>query len=125
MTEVVASPSAKLSPGSSKLAKQPADPLILYVSNLPHEVSEHFVHDAFYEGAQLEPESVEVLRMGMPHGHKKTCGLAVVKMKSLEDVANARDKLDGRMLLGRPMIIRNDKFVEDDPNYYHGKESEA
>eukprot|EP00955_Chlamydomonas_euryale_P036206 350380-Chlamydomonas_euryale.AAC.2 len=146
MTEVVASPSAKLSPGSSKLAKQPADPLILYVSNLPHEVGaapsrqqiecvaqpcdpwavrraragkrastsprracnptciacrEHFVHDAFYEGAQLEPESVEVLRMGMPHGHKKTCGLAVVKMKSLEDVANARDKLDGRMLLGR------------------------
>mmetsp|Transcript_13524 Transcript_13524/g.28307 ORF Transcript_13524/g.28307 Transcript_13524/m.28307 type:complete len:119 (+) Transcript_13524:53-409(+) len=102
-------------------SKQPRDPLVLYISNLPHEVSDHFVSDAFYEGAQLEVESVEVLKMGMPHGHKKTCGLAVVKMRTEADVAKAKEKMDGYSVLGRPMIVRDDKFVNDDPNYYHGK----
>lgn len=62
-------------------------------------MSSHFVHDAFYEGAQLEPESVEVLRMGL--ARKKTCGLAVVKLHTESDVTKAKEKMDGYSVLGR------------------------
>ncbi len=51
----------------------------------------------------------------------KTCGLAVVTLKSQEDVHIALAKLDGYNVLNRPMIIRLDKFTEDDPAYTHDK----
>ena len=68
----------------------------------------------------MEVASVEILMRGVPGGAKKACGLATVKFSSDEDTLKALEKMDGYLLLGRPMIVRSDKFVGDDPNYKPG-----
>ncbi len=40
----------------------------VYISNLPFEVSDSVVRDAFWEGAALDPEGVELLRKSLPTG---------------------------------------------------------
>mmetsp|Transcript_16402 Transcript_16402/g.35465 ORF Transcript_16402/g.35465 Transcript_16402/m.35465 type:complete len:134 (+) Transcript_16402:163-564(+) len=106
-------PAAKQPPAARSLKNRK----IVYVSNLPFQVSEHFVIEAFSEGAGLEPSAVEMLKKGLAHGYMKSCGLAAVTMRSEEDAKLAVEKLDGKIVLGRPMIVRADKFVEDDAAY--------
>eukprot|EP00798_Chlamydomonas_sp_ICE-L_P030527 gene30527-35556_t len=97
----------------------------VFVSNLPFEISEAVVRDAFWEIAEIDPEHVELLKKSLFGGRTKTCGLGVVTLHSEEEVKKAMEKLDGQLVLGRPMIIRLNKFESDDPNYIHVDASAA
>ena len=93
---------------------------------MTNEVASESLAEAFWAGAQVEVASVEVLMRGVPGGQKKPCGLATVKFNTEEDLSKALDKMDGYLLYGRPLILRRDKFVSDDPNYKpHQDESAA
>lgn len=65
------------------------------------QVHSPFIQEIIWEAAQVEPVSVEVLTKGMAGHHQKTCGLAVVKLKSEADAAVCLAKLDGHSVLGR------------------------
>ncbi len=62
---------------------------------------------------------MELLKKG--HGsHLKTCGLGVVTLKDPQANLDACiEALDGQPLWGRPIIVRKDKFVEDNAAYEH------
>jgi RNA recognition motif-containing protein len=47
----------------------------------------------------------------------KNSGLATVVVATSTDVALACRELDGKLLYNRPMIVRKDKFVEDELGY--------
>ena len=65
------------------------------------QVHSPFIQEVIWEAAQIEPASVEVLTKGMAGHHQKTCGLAVIKLKSEADAAVCLAKLDGYSVMGR------------------------
>lgn len=101
------------------------DTRTLFLSNMVHEISSESISEAFWTGCQVEVASVEVLMRGVPGGAKKACGLATVKFSTDEDCQRALEKMDGYLLYNRPMIVRADKFVADDPNYTHKPQQAA
>ncbi|MEW5309305.1 MAG: hypothetical protein WDW38_001200 [Sanguina aurantia] len=87
----------------------------LYVSNLAFDVTKVMVEDAFdVEGYPLE--NVELIMKGK-QGYKKTCGLASVTLLSLQDLDACMAKMDGHAMLGRAMMVRSDRFMEDNAAY--------
>ena len=74
-------------------------PLLVYPFG--PQVHSPFIQEVIWEAAQIEPASVEVLTKGMAGHHQKTCGLAVIKLKSEADAAVCLAKLDGYSVMGR------------------------
>ncbi|GAX73686.1 hypothetical protein CEUSTIGMA_g1137.t1 [Chlamydomonas eustigma] len=91
----------------------------LFISNLPNNISSTTISEYIWNKVGIEVDNVEVLLKAMPGGFKTTCGLAIVLLKNASDARLVRRTLDGHMVLGRPMIIRADKFMADDPSYVH------
>ncbi len=69
------------------------------------QVSSVSISETIYHETQIEAEHVEVLMKGLPGGHKKTCGLAQVKMKTQEDALTVMRKLDGYKLFDRQACV--------------------
>jgi len=60
--------------------------------------------------AAAAQEHVEVLKKG--HGTYKTgCGLAVVTLRLAEDKEAALQKMEGKLVYGRAMMVRGDRFA--------------
>ncbi|KAJ9507446.1 hypothetical protein QJQ45_006443 [Haematococcus lacustris] len=62
--------------------------------------------------------SVELLKRGQK-GSLRTCGLGTVVLKEGADAAALMQLLDGKDIMGRAVIVRRDKFVEDQASYTH------
>merc|ERR1711976_70088 len=81
----------------------------IYVSNLVYSLAASSLESAF-TAQGCEVAHVEVLSKG--RGSSKTgAGLAVVTLKTPADKVKAMQVLDGKLLYGRPMVLRDDKFV--------------
>mmetsp|Transcript_8438 Transcript_8438/g.14466 ORF Transcript_8438/g.14466 Transcript_8438/m.14466 type:complete len:129 (+) Transcript_8438:197-583(+) len=89
----------------------------LYVSNLPFSIAAVQLEEAF--AAQgIDLEHAELLKKGTG-ASAKTCGLGVVTLKEGECLDACIEKMDGLQFMSRAMIVRKDKFVDDDPDYHH------
>jgi hypothetical protein len=60
--------------------------------------------------------SVQLLKKGS-FNRCSNSGLACITLAKHSDVERCCDVMDGKAIYGRPMIIRKDKFVSDDPAY--------
>lgn len=65
------------------------------------QVAGDYIAEVFWHGANIEVESVEVVKHGLPHTPTKACGLALVRVKAPADGLIALTKLDGHDVLGR------------------------
>uniref|UniRef100_A0A383W493 RRM domain-containing protein n=1 Tax=Tetradesmus obliquus TaxID=3088 RepID=A0A383W493_TETOB len=88
---------------------------VIYVSNLPYEAHEELVQQAF-EDEQFAVGSVQLLKKGS-FNRCRNSGLACVTLAKRSDTERCCSVMDGKPLYGRPMIVRKDKFVADDPAY--------
>jgi hypothetical protein len=61
--------------------------------------------------------NVQLLKKGSFNRHHLNSGLACISLTSQLDVDNSCKILDGQQLLGRPMIIRRDKYEPDNHSY--------
>ncbi|GFH16145.1 RRM domain-containing protein [Haematococcus lacustris] len=78
-------------------------------------------HDPTAKGhasRSLPKHSVELLKRGQK-GSLRTCGLGTVVLKEGADAAALTQLLDGKDIMGRAVIVRRDKFVEDQASYTH------
>ncbi|KXZ45033.1 hypothetical protein GPECTOR_59g641 [Gonium pectorale] len=98
-------------------------PPVVYVSNLPYEATYDSVEAAF-EKEGIEVERIELLRKGAGT-RTKVCGLAAVTLLDGADPDAICKKMDGKSCLGRPMIVRLDKFCADDLAYTPTKQPAA
>lgn len=64
----------------------------------------------------LPQSSVQLLKKG-PSWRSRNAGLACVTLRPGADVAASCAALDGVPLLDRPMIVRRDRFVQDQHSY--------
>lgn len=70
---------------------------------------------AWTGGTCTSQTRIELLKKGAPFRRRQS-GLAVVHLNDA-DVGRSCEMMDGKQVLGRPMIVRQDRFVEDDINY--------
>ncbi|KAL6755346.1 hypothetical protein V8C86DRAFT_2679471 [Haematococcus lacustris] len=91
---------------------------VLYLSNLPYGAAESHIEDWIATHAKVEVHSVELLKRGQK-GSLRTCGLGTVVLKEGADAAALMQLLDGKDIMGRAVIVRRDKFVEDQASYTH------
>lgn len=84
---------------------------LVYLSNLSYEATPVLVQALFAE-EKITARSVEVIKKGV-FGRQKSSGLAAVMLSNMDDVDLACSKVDGKLLLDRPVIVRRDKFEED------------
>mmetsp|Transcript_31322 Transcript_31322/g.79907 ORF Transcript_31322/g.79907 Transcript_31322/m.79907 type:complete len:118 (-) Transcript_31322:1331-1684(-) len=102
------------------LQKQPSKQRpVLYLSNLPHSIASVQVEDIFHTLAHVEVHHVELMKKGLPGHVVKTCGLAAVTFNEGADLDRIIQLTDGHDMMGRPLIVRKDKFVEDSAAYVH------
>jgi RNA recognition motif-containing protein len=117
------------------------------LSNLPYEATESTIRDVFEEQAvpvvrtaqvldlqqpawqcqdnlPLLQASVQLLKKG-PSGRQRNSGLACITLGRPADVARCCQEMDGAEVLGRPMIVRPDKYEQDDPGYVRPSGSAA
>ncbi|WIA22754.1 hypothetical protein OEZ86_009711 [Tetradesmus obliquus] len=88
---------------------------VIYVSNLAYEAHEKLVQQAF-EDEQFAVGSVQLLKKGS-FNRCRNSGLACVTLAKRSDTERCCNVMDGKPIYGRPMIVRKDKFVADDPAY--------
>ena len=76
----------------------------LSVANLPHEMTETQLQTLFSEAGQVA--SVKII----PYLHnEQPCGFGFVQMKSLAESQKALEILDGRIINGRLLAVREDR----------------
>ncbi|KAI8462744.1 MAG: hypothetical protein J3K34DRAFT_446943 [Monoraphidium minutum] len=94
----------------------------VYLSNLAYEATPDNVTNAFL-AEKIAPVRVELLLKGAPTRQQHS-GLAVVHLATEADTARSCAAVDGKRLLGRPMVVRKDRF-EEDPVWWDDAVEEA
>lgn len=61
--------------------------------------------------------SVQLIKKGS-FNRQRNSGLACVVLSKSSDVDNSCKTLDGKNVMGRPMIVRKNKFEDDQPSYH-------
>uniref|UniRef100_A0A061R732 RRM domain-containing protein n=1 Tax=Tetraselmis sp. GSL018 TaxID=582737 RepID=A0A061R732_9CHLO len=81
----------------------------VYVSNLIYTLQSASLQDVFEESG-FDVTHVELLKKGTG-SLRKGCGLAVVTFADASSKEQAIQKLNGKLLYGRPIILHPSKFV--------------
>jgi hypothetical protein len=55
-------------------------------------------------------KGVELQTKGMPKGPQKPAGLAILRLKSLEDMERVEQDWQGKTVEGREMLLSRDRF---------------
>jgi hypothetical protein len=77
-----------------------------------------------HDNSPLLQASVQLLKKG-PSGRQRNSGLACITLGKSADVARCCQEMDGAEVMGRPMIVRPDKYEPDDPGYEKPSSSAA
>ncbi|GBF94212.1 hypothetical protein Rsub_06482 [Raphidocelis subcapitata] len=101
--------------GQTRAAAGPASQPCVFVSNLTHNAVGDNIKEAF-AAKGIDVARVEIMKKGAPF-RRRGAGLAVVALERAADSRRCCELLDGKPLLGRPMIVRRDRFEEDDAAY--------
>uniref|UniRef100_A0A7S0YMB6 RRM domain-containing protein n=1 Tax=Polytomella parva TaxID=51329 RepID=A0A7S0YMB6_9CHLO len=88
---------------------------VVFASNLVREITSDAIKDLFSD-ENYSVEKIEFIQKGSSNRHIPT-GLAIISLPKGTDVRQCIKTLDGKEVLGRPIILRTKKFEPDDFQY--------